>query len=84
MTEYEQICQLRDEVRLKIHLAGADTRDLFERLEKKWQELGRRLQPVKTAGREAAADISDAARLLMGELGEGYRHVKKALAEVLS
>lgn len=82
MTQYEKMARLRDELRLKMHLAGADTRSLFEQLEQKWHRLEVKMGPVRTTSREVAGDVSEAACNLIAELYEGYRRIKSSLKKL--
>lgn len=71
--------QLRDETRLQIHLARAEAREAFDELEKRWHQLEARLQAVREGSREDLGEIREAAKLLAGEIRDGYRHLKSLL-----
>jgi hypothetical protein len=74
-----KVAQLRDEMRLKIHLARADARDAFDVLEQKWQRFRGRLGDLREAGGEAAGDVWSGVKGLGHELAEGYEKLRKAL-----
>lgn len=66
---WEKLQTLRDEVRLKIHLAGMDAKDEWNRLEQKMPELesqvGRTAEDLGEVTRSALeTSISDAIRRL--------------------
>ncbi len=69
----------RDELRLKIHLAKADGRDQFERLEQRLQKLRARADRVKSTAKDAADDVEDAAEDLVEEIREGFAKVRRML-----
>lgn len=74
-----KLAQVRDELRLKMHLARADARDAWEGLEQKWQHFGNRLGDLKDASGEAAEDAWEGVKALGRELGEGYEKLRRAL-----
>jgi hypothetical protein len=75
----DKLAQVRDELKLKLHLAGAELQTHWEALEQKWTLLQSRLVPVKQAGDETAHDVKDAVKNLAAELGEGYERFKTAI-----
>jgi hypothetical protein len=77
--EVDALRRLRDELRVKLHLAAADARDHFEGLEKKWRHLEARMKLVAKESREAGVDVREAAKLLASELREGYQRVKQLM-----
>jgi len=52
----ERMRALRDEIRLKIHLAGMDARDEWRKLEPKIEEVERAAHHLTEATRAAASD----------------------------
>lgn len=75
----ERIEQLRDELRVKVHLGKAEARDKWTGLEHKWTELQRKRHQVESAGAESAAELKAAVGLLVDELAEGYERVRQVL-----
>ena len=75
----ERLEQLRDEIKLKMHLGKAEVQDLWTELEDKWTEVKRKRLEVEGAGAESAAELKAAVGLLIGELADGYERVRKAL-----
>lgn len=69
----------RDELKLKLHLAKADGRDEWARLDGKLAELRLRADAAGTEAREAMDDVGDAARMLADEIREGFKRVRKTL-----
>lgn len=78
----EELARLRDEIKLQLHLAKAEARSQWEELEKKWVLLQSRLTTVKVARDQSAQEVGSALKLLMGELGEGYRRLKEAFSRL--
>lgn len=75
----DRIEQLRDEIRVQLHLGKAEAHDLWTGLEHKWDELQKKRHEVEQAGAESAGELKAAVGLLVGELIEGYERVRKAL-----
>jgi hypothetical protein len=82
-TEFDDLLEalerVRDQVELKIHLAGADLRDEWEELEKKWRHMRGKLGSIGRAAGESAEDVGEALDLLGKELKKGYERLRKAL-----
>jgi hypothetical protein len=77
--ELDSLREMRDEVRLQLHLGRVEARERFEKLEERWQHLEARMKVVARASREELAEIGEAVRLLLDEIRDGYAHVKKLL-----
>lgn len=76
MSDFER---QRDELKLKLHLARADGRDEWNRLEQKLGELRLRAQAARSEAGSAAADIGSAAERLAAEVREALDRVRKTL-----
>jgi CBS domain-containing protein len=77
--EFEALKRVRDELRVRIHLARADARDIWERTEHKVQEVEAKLKVVSRGAEEPLHDVVEAARGLLREIREGYRRIRDAL-----
>lgn len=71
--------QMRDELKVQIHLGKAEAKDEWEKLEEKWEELKARGEPVAEAVEESAKDVGSALEVVGGELKAGYERIKKLL-----
>jgi hypothetical protein len=71
--------EMRDELKLQLHLGKADAKDAFEGVEKRWQHLEGKLKLLRAESKDDLAQIGEAAKLLTEEIREGYRHLKKLL-----
>lgn len=70
----EELETLRDEIKLKMHLASMEAKEEWGDLEKKWDNFNAQ---AKLA--QSGEDISGALSLLGGELREAFRRFKQAL-----
>ena len=64
--EVESLERARDELRLKMHLAAADARDEFDKLESKWGDIEQELNRLGDRARGPLEDLSGAAHQLSG------------------
>jgi predicted RNA-binding protein len=78
-TGYESLAQLRDDLKVRIHLGEMDARDQWQKLEPKWWELQRKVAAVERASASAAKEVTTAGNLLIEELFKGYDQIRKAL-----
>jgi hypothetical protein len=70
---------VRDEMRLQLHLANAEARKHFEKLEKRWSRLEGQMKAFREATEEDRAQIRKAVQHLARELREGYRQLRRQL-----
>jgi len=75
----EQLQRQRDELRVKLHLGKAEARDAWEELERKWEHLRARSEPVREALSESSKDVGKAAHELAEEIRHGYERLRKLL-----
>lgn len=78
-TGYESLAQLRDDLKVRVHLGEMDARDQWQKLEPKWWELQRKVTAVEKASAGAMEEIVAAGNLLVEELFKGYGQIRKAL-----
>lgn len=70
----EELQTLRDDLKVRIHLASRDLQDAWEGLEGRWRHFQAQAELDKTT-----SNVSEAAKLLGEELKDGYNRIKKAL-----
>ena len=75
----DDLRQRRDELRLQLHLAGAEAKESWEDLEKKWGHFESKAALMRKEAKSAGAEIGEAAKLLGGEIKDGYKRLKKLL-----
>jgi hypothetical protein len=73
----ESLERVRDEIKLKLHLAAADARDEWEELEKKLGHLRGKATSIGRVAEDAAEDVGEAVELLGKELKRGYERLRK-------
>lgn len=78
----DTLARVRDELNLKVHLAKAEVRTMWEEAETKWTLLQSRLTGVKLARDESAVDISAAVKQLFHELGDAYERIRVAVRDI--
>jgi CBS domain-containing protein len=76
--ELDAVRRVRDEVRVKIHLARADARDLFEKLEHRFADAEAKAKLLRREAREPLHEAGEAAAGLLRELRDGYRRIRDA------
>lgn len=69
----------RDELKLKLHLAKADGRDEWAKLDGKLAELRLRADAAGNEARDALDDVGEAAKKLADEIRDGFKRVRKTL-----
>jgi len=77
--ELEELRRLRDELRVQVHLGVADAKDLWDGLEHRMGELEAKVRRLAHRAEEPLEEIGDAAQLLMEEIRDGYRRLRKLL-----
>jgi len=75
----ESLKQQKDEIRLQIHLASAETRDELSRLEKKLEELTAKADVFRKETGDASANVIEAAKLVADEVKHGFERIRKLL-----
>jgi len=75
----ERLKQQRDELRLKLHLAKADAKDEWARLERQWEELKPKLEAARKEAGKTAGSVGSALSVAVEELKKGYERMRKLL-----
>jgi hypothetical protein len=78
-SEIETLQQARDELRVQIHLGAAEVREVWEKAEKSWGHLEGRIKRLGEATQESAEEVEEAAKMLLEEIKDGYKHVRDSL-----
>ena len=77
--EIEELRRVRDELRVRMHLARADAKDLWDRLEKRFSELETHARRAAQRTEAPLHELGDAAKHLVDELRTGYRDLRGRL-----
>lgn len=76
--ELAALATLRDELKLKIHLAGAELRTQLDDLERRWSLADEQFQRVKEHMKQDSALVERKVALLLRDLKEGYQNIRRA------
>jgi len=71
----EELAQLRDEVKVKLHLGSKDAQDEFHAVEEKWEKFSRDAELAKSS-----EEVKAAFQILGGELKAAYQRLIKTLS----
>lgn len=66
----------RDMLRVRLHLAGAEARDEWDALEKRWEHLRARAAVVGREATETAENVGTALQQVADELKQGYERLR--------
>lgn len=77
--ELESLRRVRDELRVQIHLAKADAKDAWEKLEHKFSEAENKVKFVAREAQEPLEDVREASLDLLREIRSGYNRIRDAL-----
>jgi hypothetical protein len=77
--ELDALATIRDELKVKAHLAKKDLQDELDRLETTWQRVNEELQRAKSHAKSDAQSIGTSARELLLDLKQGYDSVRRRL-----
>jgi hypothetical protein len=79
--QLDELRRVRDELRVQLHLGKAEATELWENLEHRFAEAEGHARALARRAEAPLSDVADAARLLVDELGNGYRRLRKLLRE---
>ena len=71
--------QERQELQVKVHLAGMDAKDKWEEMEGSYEKLRGRMKAAGEEAEEVSEDVWSAAKLLGDEIIAGYRSIRDKL-----
>ncbi|MAT68171.1 MAG: hypothetical protein CMJ58_01470 [Planctomycetaceae bacterium] len=77
----ESLKQERDELKLRMHLAGMEVRDEYERLSGRVSELNAQFEPVREATEDAAGNVFAALMLAADEMKNGFQRIRQAVKD---
>jgi chromosome segregation ATPase len=72
----EHIKQQRDELQVQLHLAKADAKDEWARLESQWEEIKPKLEATREEVGRTAESVGAALGMAIDELKKGYERLR--------
>lgn len=76
---FEDLKQQRDELRLQMHLAKAEAKEEWDKLEDKWDDIQPKLERVKDHTAEASKEAWSALELAGEAIKKGYQRIRRDL-----
>jgi len=77
--ELDELARTRDELRVRIHLAKADAKDEWHKLEEAFARVSAELARSAEDAKRSAGPIGSAARTLLDDLRLSYERIKGEL-----
>ena len=68
--------QVRDELKVQLHLAKADVKDDWDEVEGNLEKLEAKAKNIGDAAKEASGDVGEAAKLLAQEVKNGFDKIR--------
>jgi ribosome-associated translation inhibitor RaiA len=75
----EHFKQQRDELQVQLHLAKAEAKDEWARLESQWDDIKPKLEAAKDEAGKTAESVGAALGLAIDELKKGYERLRSRL-----
>ena len=69
----------RDELQVKLHLAKADARDEWAKLETRWEEVKTKMDTVRQEASQTTESVASGLSLVLDELKKGNDNIRKTL-----
>lgn len=69
----------RDDLKVRLHLARAEVREEWDKVEARWHELEYKAHQLGTVASAASKDVGVAMRLLGDELTRAYQNLRRTL-----
>lgn len=71
----------REELELKLHLAGMEVKQEFEEAEKQWQQIKAKASDIADDSIETSEEFIAKAKIIGEELKDTYQRIAKRLSE---
>ena len=75
----DELKRQRDELHVKLHLAQADARDEWAKLETRWEEVRTKMEAVRKEAGHTTEVVGSGLSLVLDELKKGYDNIRKTL-----
>lgn len=76
-TMVDRLRQERDELRLKLHLATAEARDEWDKVEAKWADVEARMPQVKAELKDSGQNLRAALEMVTEEISNRYERIRR-------
>ena len=76
----DSLQQQRDELRLQIHLAGAELKDEWEKNERQWDHFKEKFADIVDEGQETTTELLEKTRIIGEELTTAYKNIRRRLS----
>jgi len=71
--------QQRDELALKMHLATAEAKQEWDKLEERFRQMSASYEPTRDATADTAEKVGSAIKQVASEIIDGYDRIRKSL-----
>lgn len=75
----KDLTQLRDELKLQLHLAKDEIGDQWASVEKKFEEFEGQAKHIGAATKDSSTDVVEAAKLLGEEIKTAFTKIRKSM-----
>ena len=77
----EGLDQLRDEVKVQLHLASMESKQEWDKAEKEWEQFRLQLDQISGEAKENTDDLIGKAKIVGEELNATYQRLKDRLSK---
>jgi CBS domain-containing protein len=77
--EIDELRRVRDELKVRMHLAKAEAKDRWNELEHQFHNLEAKGHQIAQASEEPLREVREAAKLLVDQIRDGYRRIRESL-----
>ncbi len=73
--------QQRDEINVKLHLAGMEVKQEWEKADLQWDKLNDKITDIADEAKETGEDVIEGAKTIAEELTLAYERIKERLKD---
>ena len=75
----DKIKHQRDELQVRMHLAGMDAKEEWEKAEEKWDEFKHKAAEIKDDTQETTEELVNATKIIGEEISQAYKRIVERL-----
>ena len=75
----DKIKYQRDELQVRMHLAGMDAKEEWEKAEEKWDEFKHKAAEIKDDTQETTEELVNATKIIGEEISQAYKRIVERL-----